>query len=195
MLSLWDMETSLPSPFPQLDGSCPSGDEAHVAVFCQMIQVSAVQQKTLDVISRPPSIHSSPFLKRLVDTLGTGKTDEVGLAEAAAFLTEWRDSLAPEFATESPEARSKSRLAGVPLENLITADLTIQALIAGRRMFLATHIPDFDVTSPGAKAFRMDACRRQVLDTARQLVHHVVHIGAAGLLPRCDICELPTCQC
>lgn len=188
---LWDFEIAMPAAF--VDTAVTSihgdGDGEHVAVFSQLILLSGVLERTLAATSRRP-IHDpacphSDFLSRLSVSARPDLTDEQKLAAAGLFLDEWSRHRPPELDVNNAQARLHYAAHGVRLENLSAMELTIQLILAGRRLQLAT--PTVPPATPGTRAVNVSAARQELLDVSRQMVALAVQLGSAGLLAQSDI--------
>lgn len=200
---LWDIEIAMPAPF-SATATTPAavngdGDSEHVAVFSQAILLSGVLEKALAATSRRP-IHDparphSDFLSRLSVSARPDLSDEQKLDTARSFLNEWSQHKPTELDINNTQARLRYAAHGVLLENLSAMELTIQLILAGRRLQLATPSgPPTTALTPGTRAVNVSAARQEVLDTSRQMVALAVQLGSAGLLAQSDISELQSPQ-
>lgn len=73
-------------------------------------------------------------------------------------------------------------------EQLAALEITVELLVAGRKMQLAMLAPKLNAEE-GRNASIIHEPRAAVLSTSRQLVSLVINLGSNGLLGQADICE------
>lgn len=82
----------------------------------------------------------------------------------------------------------RSPLYGPAYEQLAGTERMVELLLAGRRLQLATSMPEQHTPRASRQSLLQD-CRAKVLAAAKEMVTSAIHLGSANLLGKCDICR------
>ncbi|KIR29739.1 hypothetical protein I309_01224 [Cryptococcus deuterogattii LA55] len=187
LLRIWDYDVSLPEVFEETELTSTehpeNQDEKLCAIFIQQILLSVVLEKTLTSCTHHPEFDNCEMLNRWARSMRLEVEDTKALDDSMRLLTEWREALPPTMSDRSIAGRLASPMYSVEYEQIAIIEQTIEMLIAGRKLQLATLAKARENTS----TTRLESARDAILEAGKHTLASAVKMGSAKLLSRCDI--------
>ncbi|KIR57298.1 hypothetical protein I315_00463 [Cryptococcus gattii Ru294] len=187
LLRIWDYDVSLPEVFEETELTSTeyseNQDEKLCAIFIQQILLSVVLEKTLTSCTHHPEFDNCEMLNRWARSMRLEVEDTKALDDSMRLLTEWREALPLTMSDRSIAGRLASPMYSVEYEQIAIIEQTIEMLIAGRKLQLATLAKARENTS----TTRLESARDAILEAGKHTLASAVKMGSAKLLGRCDI--------
>ncbi|OWZ46704.1 hypothetical protein C356_02957 [Cryptococcus neoformans c45] len=187
LLRIWDYDVSLPEVFKETESTSAelpgNQDEKLSAIFIQQILLSVVLEKTLTSCTHHPEFDNCEMLNRWARSMRPEVEDTKALDDSMRLLTEWREALPPAMSDRSIAGRLASPMYSVEYEQIAVIEQTIEMLIAGRKLQLATLARTRENTS----STRLESARDAILEAGKHTLASAVKMGSAKMLSRCDI--------